>query len=81
VGHTHEDIDGCFGTIIQTPQGYKEEIEKAFAGSTRLFNLKCTVVDVLVVPNYQLFFSSSIDPHFGRTHKLKWTQHQYCLKP
>lgn len=69
MGHTHEDIDACFGTlaswfsrtIIQTPQGYKEAIEEAFVGgvttkgSTRLSNLKCNVIDVLIVPNYQLF--------------------------
>ena len=53
MGHTHEDIDGCLDalaswfsrTIIQTPQGYKEEIEKAFVsgvttkGLTHLSNL------------------------------------------
>ena len=35
------------------------------------------MVDVFVVPNYQAFFEPAIDPHFGRTHKMEWTQHQY----
>jgi hypothetical protein len=84
VGHTHEDIDGCFGTIAQwftktiihTPKEYKTSIEKAFEGG-EYSKLKCRVVDVFVVPDYQSFFGSSIDPYFGRLHKLKWTQHQY----
>ena len=83
VGHTHEDIDACFGVIatwygrhiVHTPQEYAEAIESAFGAESS--KLKCKVVDVFVVPNYQEFFSSSIDQHFGRTHKLEWTQHQY----
>ena len=84
VGHTHEDIDGCFGTlaqwftkhIIQTPQAYKTEVKAAFQSNESL--LKCDdVIDVLAVPNYQAFFGPHIDSYFGRTHKLKWTQHQY----
>jgi hypothetical protein len=82
VGHTHEDIDACFGTIatwferniIQTPQAYKAEIEKAFKDESKLH---CIVKDVFVVPNYQIFFGPYIDKHFGRIHKQQWTQHQY----
>ena len=44
MGHTHEDIDACFGTIaswfdrtiIQTPQEYKLALEAAFAGGNTL---------------------------------------------
>ena len=84
VGHTHEDIDACFGTIatwfqrniIQTPQDYKQQIETAFNGGADS-KLKCNVEDVFVVPNYQSFFGESIDKNFGRMHKREWTQHQY----
>jgi len=84
VGHTHEDIDACFGTIahwftkhiIQTPQKYKQQIEEAFKGGEHS-NLKVKVVDVWTVPDYQAFFGRHIDISFGRLHKLKWTQHQY----
>ena len=83
VGHTHEDIDGCFGTlaawfdrnIIQTPDGYKEQIEAAFNADSS--KLKCKVKDVFIVPNYKEFFSPFIDPKFNRYTKKEWTQHQY----
>ena len=83
VGHTHEDIDACFGVIaswygthiVHTPDEYKAAIEEAFGAESS--KLKCKVVDVFVVPNYQAFFAPAIDPHFGRTHKMEWTQHQY----
>ncbi len=60
VGHTHEDIDACFGTIaswfqrniIQTPQDYKQQIENAFDGSERRFQTEVQCEDVFVVPNY-----------------------------
>ena len=38
--------------------------------------MKVNVVDVFVVPDYQLFFRSSIDSKFGRLHKMEYTQHQ-----
>ena len=83
MGHTHEDIDGCFGTlaawfdrnIIQTPDGYKEQIEAAFNADSS--KLKCKVKDVFIVPNYKEFFSPFIDPKFNRYTKKEWTQHQY----
>ena len=86
VGHTHEDIDACFGTIatwfgtsiIQNPQEYKLAVEKAFSGEGK--KIKCCVNDVFVVSDYQSFFEDCIDTHFGRTHKLEWTQHQYCFE-
>ncbi len=57
VGHTHEDIDACFGNIavyfqrniIQTPQDYMKQMEAAFNGSSNS-KLKCSVEDVFVVP-------------------------------
>jgi hypothetical protein len=88
VGHTHEDIDACFGTIailfdreiIQTPQEYKDKIEKAFAENKRHGKLKCVVQDVFVVPDYQKVLKGCIDPDFGRVHKMQWTQHQFCFQ-
>ena len=85
VGHTHEDIDACFGVIaswygrhiVHTPQEYAQALEDAFGAESSSSKLKCKVVDVLVVPNYQEFFASSIDTHFKRLHKMEWTQHQY----
>ena len=83
VGHTHEDIDACFGTlaswfdrvIIQTPDAYKEQIEAAFNGvSTKLW---CKVIDVFVIPNFKDFFNPYIDTKFSRYTKKEWTQHQY----
>ena len=34
------------------------------------------MTDVFVVPDYQAFFGPSIDPKFGRIHKMEYTQHQ-----
>ena len=83
VGHTHEDIDGCFGvlaiwfnhTIIQTPQGYKVAVEECFTDS----KLNIHVEDVFVIPDYKKFFGPHIDEHFGRIHKLQWTQLQVLI--
>jgi hypothetical protein len=84
VGHTHEDIDACFGTIAtwydsricMTPQQYKADIEAAFLAEDS-YKLRVEVEDVFVVPDYQHFFGKYIDKHFQRMHKQEWTQHQF----
>jgi hypothetical protein len=82
VGHTHEDIDACFGVIwgtfrnnpCLTPNEYKERIKSAFGeGST----LKVDVQDLFVIPNYSAFLESFIDKKLARLHKDFQTQHQW----
>jgi hypothetical protein len=60
VGHTHEDIDACFGVIwgvfkdnpCITPSQYKERImSEGSEGST----LKVDVKDIFVIPEYSAF--------------------------
>ena len=62
VGHTHEDIDACFGVIatwygrhiVHTPQEYAEAIESAFGAESS--KLKCKVVDVLLFQIIKISF-------------------------
>ena len=80
-GHTHEDIDSCFGVLWRVLRGkccetlskYKEMVENAFKAD----GLKAEVEDVLIVPNYIQLFEGCIDEKFGRAHKLLQTQHQW----
>lgn len=85
VGHTHEDIDACFGTLaswfatesqILTPQEYKEKLEAKF-GPTSSGAMKARVEDIFVVPDYEGFFAPAYDKDFGHTHKSEFTQHQW----
>jgi hypothetical protein len=85
VGHTHEDIDACFGTLaswftteaqVLTPQDYKAKLEAKF-GPGSSGRLKARVEDVFVVPDYEAFFAKDFDPKFGHTHKNDFTQHQW----
>jgi hypothetical protein len=80
-GHTHEDIDSCFGVLWRVLRGkccetlskYKEMVENTFKAD----GLKAEVEDVLIVPNYIQLFEGCIDEKFGRAHKLLQTQHQW----
>lgn len=64
-GHTHEDIDSCFGhtwkhmrkRTINTVQEYEDAILKAFSSTAR----KAFVHNVYVIPNYIAFLTDSID--------------------
>lgn len=85
MGHTHEDIDACFGTLatwfstesqILTPQDYKTKLEAKF-GSTSFGAMRARVEDINVVPDYEAFFAPAFDPNFGHTHKSEFTQHQW----
>ena len=57
-GHTHEDIDACFGTIwgafrsacCESLELYKKRILHAFGNNSLL---KASVVDVMVIPDYR----------------------------
>jgi len=82
-GHTHEDIDACFGVIwkwfrsnpCETLDAYKANISKAFENR----RIHATVFDVLVVPDYQSFFKDFIDKKLSRYAKEGNTQHQWCF--
>lgn len=85
MGHTHEDIDACFGTLaswftteaqVLTPQDYKAKVEAKF-GPTSSGRLKARVEDIFVVPDYEAFFAPDFDQKFGHTHKNDFTQHQW----
>lgn len=81
-GHTHEDIDGCFGVIAGafsgnpclTREKHKDRIEKAFSkGTFKTVEVK----DVYVLPNYCHFIEDCIDKKISRLHKEYQTQHQW----
>jgi hypothetical protein len=82
-GHTHEDIDACFGTLskcintfhkhIPTLDLYKEIIEKEFNHG----NLKCKIIDVMLIPDYQSILADCVDPKLNHLHKEMDTQHQW----
>jgi hypothetical protein len=81
VGHTHEDIDACFGLVwnwfkkktIFHPEQYKTELELAMADS----RIPTKVIDVFALPDYKLFFNRFIDQSLSHLHreddtKLQW---------
>ena len=81
VGHTHEDIDACFGLIwnwfrkqnIQTPEKFKIELERALKDS----RIPTEIIDVFAVPNYKTFLAPHIDQYLSHLHKLDETVHQW----
>lgn len=85
-GHTHEDIDACFGTInnaiaafkkhIPTLDAYKNLVEEAFSDS----KLECKFIDVMMIPDYQEILSSCVDPKLEHLHKTVDTQHQWLFE-
>lgn len=79
-GHTHEDIDACFGVIwstfrvkpAATMKEWKEKILSAFEQST----LPTQIIDIWQVPDYQ----SILEPlmiKISQLHKDIQTQHQW----
>ncbi len=84
VGHTHEDIDACFGHIwkwmrtehVLTVDEYKNGIERAFAGTV----INAKVEDVYVIPDYASPLNNAIDPAFGNFAKLQHTQLQWSFE-
>lgn len=83
-GHTHEDIDGVFGTIwaglcgdpLFTLEAWKAQIEKIFAATT----LKAEVTDIWVMPDYKAVIQSCIIEGFERLHRDLHTQHQWRFR-
>ena len=59
VGHTHDDIDACFGhlwkilrkRIISSVQSYKEQVELKF----KKHKLRVYVKHVYVIPDYKVY--------------------------
>jgi hypothetical protein len=88
VGHTHEDIDYKFAFIwkrvrncfVLTPVQYKDAIEQILSSA----RIKCTVVDIFVVPNYVQYITPFMDNLFGRYAKSvggnDWTQLQWTFE-
>ena len=82
-GHTHEDIDACFGTIsnviqafnkhIPTLELYRDIVQKTFDHG----KLRCEMVDVMLIPDYQAILKTCIDPKLEHLHKETDTQHQW----
>lgn len=83
-GHTHEDIDGCFGIIwsalctepLITMDDWKVAIEKVFKEST----IKAEIMDVWTVPNFVSTIEPCIIAGLGRLHKDLNTQHQWRFR-
>jgi hypothetical protein len=78
VGHTHEDIDGCFALIwqlmkalkVSTPQAYSKLVKMA----CRCKAPEVEVYNIWAVPDYADFFKDVINPHLGRYAKSKLLQ-------
>jgi hypothetical protein len=59
VGHTHADIDAIFGIINRFIADYKqvltfEEWKKVVENALKQENMKATVVDIYILPNYHV---------------------------
>lgn len=72
-GHTHEDIDACFGNVkrvlsgrpVKTLAQFADCITYSLNGRALLWQVK----DVMVIPNYQEVLGPCIDEHIGNLHK------------
>lgn len=81
VGHTHEDIDACFGLLwnwfkkktIHHPDEYKKELEDAMKDS----NIPTIVIDIFSVPDYKIFFAPFIDKNLSRLYREEDTKLQW----
>ena len=86
VGHTHEDIDAVFGRIwkymrckhVLTPQAYKQILMECL--KRKKVDEFLDVSDIIVIPNYDKFFSGYIDPKFGKYAKGVNTQLQFIFE-
>lgn len=84
VGHTHEDIDACFGLIwnwfktksIHDPDEYKRELELAMGDS----RIPTNVIDVYALPDYKLFFLPFLDKSLSHLHKEEDAKLQWHFK-
>lgn len=83
-GHTHEDIDGCFGTIwsalcaepLVTMDDWRNAVKKAFNETTLVANIK----DVWTVPDYSAVIEPCIIRNLGLMHREMQTQHQWRFR-
>jgi hypothetical protein len=83
-GHTHEDIDGCFGTIwsalcsepLLTMDDWKDKVLKTFDQTT----LKASVKDIWVIPDFCKVIEPCIIRDLGQMHRDLKTQHQWRFR-
>jgi hypothetical protein len=80
-GHTHEDIDACFGNIKKFLNGRHfntlDDFSKVLTEGFKDSKIPLKVVDVMVVPDYVTFFENCIDSELACLHKELQTQHQW----
>lgn len=80
-GHTHEDIDACFGTLwstfkshpVWTMDNWADSVEERF-GET---DLKANVKDVWVIPDICALLEDCIVKDLSSMHRDLQTQHQW----
>lgn len=83
VGHTHEDIDGCFALIwrrlrdiyVLTRAHFASLIERALSSK-----VKVVVKELFVIPDYEKAMRGCFDKHFGRFAKEEWAQSQFVFE-
>lgn len=85
-GHTHEDIDACFGVIWKglrsspclTLNAYKQAVERLFQRNDMNKSVKkATVIDLYFIPSYVTILNNCIDKNLQRLHKMHQTKHQW----
>jgi hypothetical protein len=86
-GHTHDDIDACFGVIrkyfsasniIRTFLEFKKGVENAFNNSDLAQGLRCSVEEIVsVTPDYKLFYDQFLDTKLEKLYSDIDTQHQW----
>lgn len=87
-GHTHEDIDGCFGVIwrhlqgkvIPTLEKYKELAIEALSKDSKHNHYKVKVEEIMVLPDYDVLLAGCIDPKMSNLHREDATQHQWIFE-
>jgi hypothetical protein len=80
VGHTHEDLDACFGNISKafrhkcchTFRNFDTVVKECF-GKT----LDVTIKDIFVAPYYSWLLEECIDPRLSKLHRQEQTQLQW----